>query len=186
MNNKDISPTGFGSAEKVFVMGYGGGLLGPTIRYAPRMQDMMDGYLGDHIMVSGTMKPYTDVATRFYRLRVLNGSSARVYNLAMSNDADFYVAGSDNGLLPQPEKVNSLMLASGERVDLLVDFPSYAVGEQVFLMSKAFDDMERIDETVNYGATETWEFDNSSGEEPQSMHIHAVQFQVVKRTGGRN
>jgi FtsP/CotA-like multicopper oxidase with cupredoxin domain len=46
-------------------------------------------------------------------------------------------------------------------------------------------DMERIDETVPYGATEIWEFDNSSGDEPHPMHIHAVQFQLVKRTGGR-
>jgi FtsP/CotA-like multicopper oxidase with cupredoxin domain len=224
-----------------------------TIRYDPRMQDTMDGYLGDHIMVNGTIKPYTDVATRFYRLRVLNGSSARVYNLAMSDGADFYVVGSDNGMLPQPEKINSLLLGSGERVDLMVDFSSYAVGEQVFLMSKTFGDMgkaqgndafnilkfnvasqeqdnfrlptalipmnkitgssktrtfelkmkmlsfkgmhrinnkvfdmERIDESVNYGATEIWEFDNSTGDEPHPMHIHAVQFQVLKRTGGRN
>lgn len=99
-----------------------------TIRYAPRMQDTMNGYFGDHIMVNGTIKPYTDVATRFYRLRVLNGSSARVYNLALSDDSAFYVIGSDNGMLPQPEKINNLMLGSGERVDLLVDFSLYTVG----------------------------------------------------------
>ncbi|MBK9510929.1 MAG: multicopper oxidase domain-containing protein [Cytophagaceae bacterium] len=34
--------------------------------------------------------------------------------------------------------------------------------------------------------TETWEFDNSTGDEPHPMHIHGVQFQVVSRTGGRN
>lgn len=44
----------------------------------------------------------------------------------------------------------------------------------------------RIDETIILGATETWEFDNSTGDEPHPMHIHGVQFQVVARTGGRN
>jgi FtsP/CotA-like multicopper oxidase with cupredoxin domain len=45
---------------------------------------------------------------------------------------------------------------------------------------------QRIDETVNLGSTETWEFDNSTGDEPHPMHIHGVQFQVLSRIGGRN
>jgi FtsP/CotA-like multicopper oxidase with cupredoxin domain len=45
---------------------------------------------------------------------------------------------------------------------------------------------DRIDETVTFGATEIWEFDNSTGDEPHPMHIHGVQFQVVSRSGGRN
>jgi FtsP/CotA-like multicopper oxidase with cupredoxin domain len=214
-----------------------------TIKYSPKMQDTMDGYLGDQILVNGTLKPYVDVATRFYRFRVLNGSSARVYNLALSDGSDYYVIGSDNGLLPVPQKVNSLLLGSGERVDLLIDFSMFPVGMDLFLMSQTFNnmgkaqgnnafnilkftvtteeidsfklpqtlipmtriagssktrnfelkmkmlsfkgmhrinnkvfDMNRIDETVNLGATEIWEFDNSSGDEPHPMHIHAVQF----------
>ena len=46
-------------------------------------------------------------------------------------------------------------------------------------------DLNRIDETVQAGATEIWEFDNSDGDEIHPMHIHGVQFQVVSRTGGR-
>jgi len=47
-------------------------------------------------------------------------------------------------------------------------------------------DKSRIDETVQSGTTEIWEFDNSKGDEPHPMHIHALQFQVLDRTGGRN
>ena len=47
-------------------------------------------------------------------------------------------------------------------------------------------DKSRIDETVQSGTTEIWEFDNSKGTEPHPMHIHALQFQVLDRTGGRN
>ena len=50
--------------------------------------------------------------------------------------------------------------------------------------NKTFD-MNRIDETVATGATEIWEFDGSQSTEPHAMHIHAVQFQVISRIGGR-
>jgi FtsP/CotA-like multicopper oxidase with cupredoxin domain len=46
-------------------------------------------------------------------------------------------------------------------------------------------DIARVDETVKAGDTEIWEFDNSAGDEIHPMHIHAVQFQVLSRTGGR-
>ena len=51
-----------------------------TIKYSPTMMEVMTGYMGDNILVNGTNKPYLEVATRFYRFRVLNGSSARIYN----------------------------------------------------------------------------------------------------------
>jgi FtsP/CotA-like multicopper oxidase with cupredoxin domain len=46
-------------------------------------------------------------------------------------------------------------------------------------------DLNRIDETVQAGSVEIWEFDNSNGDEIHPMHIHGVQFQVIERTGGR-
>lgn len=47
-------------------------------------------------------------------------------------------------------------------------------------------DKNRIDETVDVGTTEIWVFDNSLGDEPHPMHIHALQFQILDRVGGRN
>jgi FtsP/CotA-like multicopper oxidase with cupredoxin domain len=40
--------------------------------------------------------------------------------------------------------------------------------------------------SVAKGSTEIWEFDNLMGDEIHPMHIHGVQFQILKRTGGRN
>ena len=40
--------------------------------------------------------------------------------------------------------------------------------------------------SVEKGSTEIWEFDNLMGDEIHPMHIHGVQFQILKRTGGRN
>ncbi|PZX52792.1 FtsP/CotA-like multicopper oxidase with cupredoxin domain [Algoriphagus ratkowskyi] len=225
-----------------------------TIKYNPAMTEVMTGFMGDTILVNGTHKPFLEVGTRFYRFRVLNGSTARIYNLALSNGADFYVIGSDGGILPQPERVKTLMLGSGERADILIDFSDVAVGKMVYLMNEEFSgmgdaqgkqtykimsfdvnrsenedfmlpaslipftklsgasqtrpfkltmsmghskagmhkingkvfDAARIDQSVSFGATEIWEFDNSTGDEAHPMHVHGVQFQVVARTGGRN
>jgi blue copper oxidase len=46
-------------------------------------------------------------------------------------------------------------------------------------------DADRRDEVVNAGTVEIWEFDNSAGTETHPMHLHAGQFQVLSRTGGR-
>jgi blue copper oxidase len=48
------------------------------------------------------------------------------------------VIGSDGGILPQPEKVKNVILGSGERLDILVDFSTMKVGEMVFLKSETF------------------------------------------------
>jgi len=45
-------------------------------------------------------------------------------------------------------------------------------------------EMERIDERVPFGDTEIWSFVNDSML-PHPVHLHATQFKVLSRTGGR-
>jgi FtsP/CotA-like multicopper oxidase with cupredoxin domain len=45
-------------------------------------------------------------------------------------------------------------------------------------------EMERVDERVPFGTTEVWRFVNDSPF-PHPVHMHAVHFQVLSRTGGR-
>ena len=45
-------------------------------------------------------------------------------------------------------------------------------------------DMDRIDETVNAGDIEVWEFDNTQGGDPHPMHLHGVLFQVLDKING--
>lgn len=108
------------------------------IIYAPTMNEVMIGYMGETILVNGVQSPVHQVASRMYRLRVLNGSNGRIYNLALSNGASFSVIGSDGGLLPTAESVNNLLLAPGERADLLVDFSKIALNSEVYLQSNSF------------------------------------------------
>ncbi|MDQ3110281.1 MAG: multicopper oxidase domain-containing protein, partial [Bacteroidota bacterium] len=91
--------------------------------------------LGDSMLVNGTPRPYLDCPQQVVRLRVLNASNARVYNLGFSDNRNFYVIASDASLLSQPYLTNRLMLGNGERVEILVDMTTDLVGSNVVLMS---------------------------------------------------
>ncbi|MFK9236757.1 cell division protein FtsP, partial [Escherichia coli] len=66
-----------------------------SITYDPTTMEVMTGYMGETVIVNGKGSPYTEVASRYYRLRILNGSNARIYNLALSNNADLIIIGND-------------------------------------------------------------------------------------------
>lgn len=108
------------------------------INYNPSMEEVMAGYMGESILINGVFASYTEVATRFYRLRILNGSNARLYNLALSNNADMFIIGNDGGLLKNPITVKDILIAPGERLDVLVNFAGSAIGTEIYLLSKEF------------------------------------------------
>ena len=96
---------------------------------------------GDAILINGKLFPYLEVEPRKYRFRVLNASNARFYHLLLQNGLTFQQIGTDQGLLPAPVQVKSMMLAPGERVDVVVDFSS-SRGEQILLKSDSFNIMQ--------------------------------------------
>jgi spore coat protein A len=81
---------------------------------------------GDAILVNGKIAPYLQVEPRSYRFRVLNGANSRIFDFSLSNQQKFHQIGSDQGLLPSPVELETLMLAPGERADLVVDFAASA------------------------------------------------------------
>ena len=86
-------------------------------------------------MVNGTIKPFLQTPKQVVRLRLLNASGDRTYNFGLSNNANFYIIGSDGGLLSQPYLTNRVRLSTGERAEILVDFSSYTIGTQLYLKS---------------------------------------------------
>ena len=114
-------------------------------RYAPTPADLAHGFLGDEMVCNGTHCPYLDVATRAYRLRILNASNARTLRLAFRTvkgaPVPFTLLGTDGGLLAAPMRCEEAFLATAERVDVLVDLRDATVGDTVRLMSLAFDPM---------------------------------------------
>jgi spore coat protein A len=96
-------------------------------------------FFGDFILVNGAPWPKMEVEPRVYRLRLLNGSDSRVYKLWLAEGANgpmFSVIGNDNGLLYQPVVMDKLVIAPGERYDVMVDFSGYA-GKQIVMKNNA-------------------------------------------------
>ncbi|MBF5008669.1 multicopper oxidase family protein [Burkholderia pseudomultivorans] len=102
------------------------------------MMAQMMGFLGDRILVNGRPNYVLPVATRAYRLRLLNASNSRIYKLAWSDGASLTVIGTDGGLLDRPLRRRYVTLAPAERFDLWVDFSGKPTGTVLTLESQAF------------------------------------------------
>ena len=97
-------------------------------------------FFGDTPVINGKAYPYLDAQPRRYRLRLLNGSQAAFYNLSFQlggSDLPFWVIGSEGGLLPKPAKMSSLLIAPGERFDVIVDFTGIPLGSEVMMTNDA-------------------------------------------------
>lgn len=90
-----------------------------------------EGVTGDLPLVNGAPQPYFEVGTRRYRLRLLNASNVRSYDLALSNGRSFVQIGSESGLLPAPVLRDRILLGPGERADVIVDFNGLLGGDVV-------------------------------------------------------
>jgi len=99
----------------------------------------MFGFHGERILVNGRPDFRLEVASRAYRLRVLNGSNARIYKLRWDDATPLTVIGVDGGLLEKAETRPYVMLAPGERVDLWTDFSGRKAGAKLTMRSGAFD-----------------------------------------------
>lgn len=94
-------------------------------------------FFGNTIVVNGKTWPNLNVERCEYRLRLLNGSNARFYELRFSNNMCFTQIGSDGGYLSKPVTLTSLLLAPAERADLLVDFSSLQPNTKLILENHA-------------------------------------------------
>src|SRR5262249_19269946 len=116
------------------------------VRYRPLSQGH-DTFLGDYVLVNGTIWPYAEVKPRTYRLRLLNGSNGRVYHLRLvqpdgaAGAPQLVQIGSDQGFLEAPAPAGpaaGLSLAPAERADVLVDFGDHA-GKSLRLVNRPED-----------------------------------------------
>lgn len=124
------------------------------LNYSPSRDDLMMGYLGDTILVNGQRSPTLKASTRIYRFRVLNGSTAQIYNLSFvmgDRKLPLILVGNDGGFLPAPQKIDGLFLAPGERADILLDMKALSPGQEVFLQNMPFDPMHNEDSMMGMG-----------------------------------
>jgi spore coat protein A len=95
---------------------------------APWVEDVQ----GDVHLVNGTISPFLDVEPTRYRFRLVNASNARFYVLSIAGGPGIVQIGTDQGLLPAPAPVESMIVAPAERADIVVDFRE-AAGRTVSL-----------------------------------------------------
>lgn len=114
-------------------------------------------FLGNRLFVNGGEAPYLNVARGWVRLRILNASVSRSYQLSLDDGRSLFVLAGSLGFLPQLREVRSVFVPPGERIEVLVDLNE---GGNVSLISgekRGFldsltawfaDDDELVDNTV--------------------------------------
>ncbi len=97
--------------------------------------NMMDGVIGDTVLVNGAITPTLHVNQINMRFRIVNGANASNFKLELSDQTDFYQIASDGGFLEKPYTENSLFISPGERAEIIIDFSKYTEGEVIKLQS---------------------------------------------------
>ena len=98
-----------------------------------------DGYLGDVMMINGKAYPFMDVEPTQYRMRMLDASTARIWNLHFENEAgvtqNHLRIGNDTWLLPHPVQMDHFIIGPAQRADVVMDFSNYAPGTVLYLVN---------------------------------------------------
>ncbi len=99
-----------------------------------------EGFLGDLLLVNFAYKPFFEVMPRKYRLRLLCASMSRWYKLALVNQAGkvvpMQIIATDGNLITNPVTVSQLdQLSTGERLDVVIDFSQFLIGEKLYLVN---------------------------------------------------
>jgi spore coat protein A, manganese oxidase len=116
-----------------------GSLYYPKVVDGPKEHPIwIQEFYGDMNCVNGKVMPFLEVEPRKYRFRILNAANSRFYHVRLFNsDASgaitsqsfevpsFQQIGTDGGLLPVPLELRYLLMAPGERFDVVIDFSGY-------------------------------------------------------------
>jgi spore coat protein A len=140
--------------------------------------DYMNGVLGDVILVNGVAWPYLEVDRARYRLRLLNASNARRYQLALSpqppGGGALVQIGSDAGLLAAPLTHDTIEIAQAERFDVVVDFSRYKAGD-VVILTNGFG-------AGNTGKVMQFRVGGSAGTDDTSVPRTLAAYQTLRRS----
>ena len=111
-------------------------------------------FFGNSIVVNGKIWPNMKVEGKTYRFRLLNTCSSRTFAFGLAkkvngkpmplpkalSDSIFVQIGTEGGLMPNSVPINEnqrLVLAPGERADVLIDFSRFAKSDSLILMNYA-------------------------------------------------
>ncbi|AIZ80124.1 multicopper oxidase domain-containing protein [Actinobacillus equuli] len=89
-------------------------------------------FFGKRLFVNGQESAYHNVARGWVRLRIVNASLSRAYELRLDNDKPLHVIATGMGMLAEPVEMPSVTLAPSARIEVLVDLND---GKTVSLIS---------------------------------------------------
>lgn len=129
-------------------------------------------FFANVMVANGKAWPYLEVEPRRYRLRLLNGCNSRFLILRNHDGLPFWVIGTDQGFLGQPDQREQLLIGPSERYDVIVDFSAYQPGDTII--------MENIGPDEPFGGGEPGQDFLESDPETSG---DVMQFKVVPLTG---
>ena len=95
----------------------------------------MMGAFGNKLFINGTSQRKFTVKQGLYRIRLLNGCNARIFNIAINNGQEIKQIASDGGLLDRIHKLDRFYFAPAERFEFLFDFSKFLPGDIIKIES---------------------------------------------------
>ena len=153
-------------------------------------------FVGNRLLVNGQEAPYLDVPRGWVRLRLLNASLARAYDLRLDNEQDMLLVARDLGFLPQGKAINTVLelRPQGEisafskkmnesfNTDATAMLESKIAQERTFeldvtngLINKQRFDPRRVDISAKVGTVERWIINSSL---PVGFTIQGAKFVI--------
>lgn len=109
---------------------------------------------GKQTLVNGVVGGFLPVPPEMVRLRILNGSPRKMFNIGLSTSlansatyADMHMIATGGGYLPTPVTVDSTMMSIGDRREFMVDFSLYPDGDTIYMRNLS------IPSDASYGST---------------------------------
>ena len=143
-------------------------------------QIVIGGHLDSTPMVNATLDAYYEVPAQVIRLRLLNGSSMRAFNVGFSDNSTFYQIGSDGGLLSEPIAMTRLLIAPAERAEILLEFNGMS-GESIDLMSYGSTIPNSVYGTANITGMMGAEIPNYTDNPLNGSDYTLMQFNIINQ-----
>jgi spore coat protein A len=132
-----------------------GSLYYPAVGNNPEVHPYwQNGFLGNTVVVNGKVWPNMNVKQGQYRLRILDGSNSRFYQISFSNGMPFTLIGTDGGYTESPVELTSMLMAPAERIDILVDFSDVPAGTKIVMENFGGSDGQPIGQIMQFTVTD--------------------------------
>ncbi|GAQ84217.1 Cupredoxin superfamily protein [Klebsormidium nitens] len=126
-----------------------GSLDYPTMGVTPFHPKWVPETFGTFMTVNGKIWPFFEVERTTYRFRIVNGCQARFLNLRLVDPQStgerigntsvlpFVQIGAEQGFLPAPAVLDTILMGNAERADVLIDFSRMPVGAEIIMSNDA-------------------------------------------------